>query len=150
MYFLMAEKMTQSKVSHCGTVIRIDGDTVFVKIEVKSACSGCHAKGLCSAADMAEKIVEAASTDPLKPGDAVMVEMDESLGFRAVIFAFFIPFLLLAAVLFGTYYFTGSETAAASFSIVSLVPYYLSLIQFNKYFRKKFVFTCRKISNISQ
>lgn len=142
--------MSQSKVTHCGTVIRIEGDAVFVKIEVKSACSECHAKGLCSAADMAEKIVETTSADAVKPGDAVIVEMDEGLGFRAVIFAFLIPFMILAGVLFGTYHFTGSETAAALVSLLSLVPYYLSLILFKKYFRKKFVFTCRKISNISQ
>ncbi|HRZ80065.1 MAG TPA: SoxR reducing system RseC family protein [bacterium] len=142
--------MSQSKVTHCGTVVRIEGDSVFVKMEVKSACSECHAKGLCSAADMAEKIVETTSADSVKPGDAVIVEMDEGLGFKAVMFAFFIPFVILAAVLFGTYYFTGSETAAALVSLLALVPYYLSLILFKRYFRKKFVFTCRKISNISQ
>jgi len=99
---------------------------------------------------MAEKIVETTSADSVKPGDAVIVEMDEGLGFKAVMFAFFIPFVILAAVLFGTYYFTGSETAAALVSLLALVPYYLSLILFKRYFRKKFVFTCRKISNISQ
>lgn len=142
--------MSQSKVTHCGTVVRIEGDSVFVKMEVKSACSECHAKGLCSAADMAEKIVETTSADSVKPGDAVIVEMDESLGLKAVVFAFFIPFVILAGMIFGVYHFTGSEAAAALISLGALAPYYLILILFKRYFRKKFVFTCRKISNISQ
>ena len=142
--------MTQSKVSHCGTVIRVDGDTAFVKIEVKSACSACHAKGLCSSSEMAEKTVETISLDPVVAGDSVIVEMEEHLGLKAVLFAFFIPFVLLAAVLFTTYSITGSEPLSAALSLGILGPYYLLIVVFKKYFKKNFVFTCRKISNISQ
>lgn len=142
--------MSQSKVTHCGTVIRIEGDAVFVKMEVKSACSACHAKGLCSSSEMAEKTVETSAAEPVSVGDAVIVEMDESLGLKAVVFAFFIPFVILAGMIFVIYHFTGSEAAAALISLGALAPYYLLLILFKKYFRKKFVFTCRKISNISQ
>nr|HPS31473.1 SoxR reducing system RseC family protein [bacterium] len=137
-------------VSHCGTVIRVDGDTVFVKIEVKSACSACHAKGLCSSSEMAEKTVEAVSSESVSAGDNVIVEMEETLGLKAVLFAFFIPFLLLAGVMFTTYYFTSSESLSALLALGVLVPYYLLLVVFKKYFKKRFVFTCRKISNISQ
>jgi len=142
--------MAQSKISHSGIVTSVDGKTAFVKIEVKSACSACHAKGLCSAADMAEKIIDTVSDEPLIIGDSVIVEMDEKLGFKAVMFAFLIPFILLVATLFVSWNVSGSESIAAFSSIGILVPYYLGLVVFKTYFLKNFVFTCRKINNISQ
>ncbi|HSW60977.1 MAG TPA: SoxR reducing system RseC family protein [bacterium] len=142
--------MAQSKISHSGIVTSVDGKTAFVKIEVKSACSACHAKGLCSAADMAEKIIETVSDEQLQTGDSVIVEMDEKLGFKAVFFTFVIPFILLVTALFAAWNITGSETVAAVASITVLVPYYFGLVLFKTYFKKNFVFTCRKISNISQ
>lgn len=142
--------MTVSKVTHNGIVISVDGVKASVKIEVQSACSGCHAKGLCSAADMAEKIIETVSEESLTVGDSVIVEMDERLGFKAVMFAFLIPFFLIVATLFAAWNISGSESFAAFAGIGVLVPYYLGLVVFKTYFKKNFVFTCRKISNISQ
>lgn len=142
--------MTVSKVTHNGIVISVDGVKASVKIEVQSACSGCHAKGLCSAADMAEKIIETVSEESLTVGDSVVVEMDEKLGFKAVWFAFLIPFILLVTTLFAAWNLSGSESVAAFAGIGILVPYFLGLVVFKKYFKKNFVFTCRKISNISQ
>jgi len=142
--------MTVSKVTHNGIVISVDGVKASVKIEVQSACSGCHAKGICSAADMAEKIIETVSEESLTVGDSVIVEMDQRLGFKAVMFAFLIPFILLVATLFAAWNISGSESVAAFAGIGILVPYFLGLVVFKTYFKKNFVFTCRKISNISQ
>lgn len=142
--------MTNSKISHHGIVVKVEGETVFVKIAVQSACSQCHAKGFCSASEMSEKIIETMPNEPVKTGDDVIVEMDEKLGFKAIFFAFFIPFILFVLTLFISYYLTNSEVIAAVASIVMLVPYYLGLVVFKTYFRKNFVFTCRKINNISQ
>lgn len=142
--------MADSKVTHNGIVISVDGGIASVKIEVQSACSGCHAKGLCSAAELAEKIIETVPDESVEPGDAVVVEMAQSLGFKAVLFSFFIPFILVVTTLFAAWGITENETAAALMSIAVLVPYYIGLIAFKTYFTKKFVFTCRKINNISQ
>jgi len=148
--FLQAKKMTVSKVTHNGIVISVNERIASVKIEVQSACSGCHAKGLCSAAELAEKIIETVPDESVEPGDSVVVEMAQSLGFKAVLFSFFIPFILVVTTLFVTWSITESETAAALISIAVLAPYYAGLIGFKTYFKKNFVFTCRKINNISQ
>ncbi|MGI6394948.1 MAG: SoxR reducing system RseC family protein [bacterium] len=142
--------MAQSKITHCGKVINIEDDIAFVKIEVKSACSGCHAKTLCSSSEIAEKTVEALISEELSIGDEVVVEMDMALGFKAVVFAFIIPFFILVGVIFAVYSLTRSEIKSAIIAIGSLFPYYLTLFVFKKYFKKKFIFTCRKINNISQ
>ncbi len=139
--------MSHSKVSHKGTVVAVNGNVVSVKIEVMGACSKCHAKGLCSAADMSEKIIECTSEESFIKGDEVMVEMESRLGFKAVIYAFFIPFVLVVSSLLAAYFFTGSETIAAISSIAVLAPYYLTIYLLKDHFKRKFFFYCRKINN---
>ncbi|HDT11789.1 MAG TPA: Fis family transcriptional regulator [bacterium] len=139
--------MSQSKVCHKGKVVNINEATVSVRIEVMSACSKCHAKGICSAADMSEKIIECISNDSFNKGDEVMVEMATKFGFKAVVYAFFIPFLIVVGVLLLTLPLTGSETVAAFISFAALVPYYLAIYFMKDHFSKNFFFTCRKINN---
>jgi len=139
--------MSQSKVCHKGKVVAIDGNKVSVKIEVLSACAKCHAKGICSASDMSQKVIDCFSVDNFSQGDEVMVEMATRFGFKAVLYAFFIPFLIVTATLVGTYFITGSETAAALISFGVLVPYYFVIYLMKNYFSKNFFFTCRKINN---
>ena len=116
---------------------------------VLSACAACHAKGVCSAADMAEKIVETIPLDKVEKGDKVIVEMEEKLGFKAVVFAFLIPFILLMITVFSVSHVTGSETAGAFSGLGVLVPYYVVIYLLKDYFRRNFIFNCTKI-NISE
>jgi sigma-E factor negative regulatory protein RseC len=139
--------MSQSKVCHKGKVIGKSGDKISVKIEVLSACSKCHAKGLCSAADMSEKVIECIPEGSLSEGDEVMVEMATKFGFKAVMWAFFVPFLIVMVALILTYYITGSEIAAAFASFGVLFPYYLTIYFLKSYFYRNFYFSCRKINN---
>lgn len=125
----------------------MNDSTVSVKIEVMSACSKCHAKGICSAADMSEKIIDCISDQSFNEGEEVVVEMETKFGFKAVMYAFFIPFLIVVSTLLLTFYATGSETAAALVSFGALVPYYLIIYRMKNYFSKNFFFTCRKINN---
>ena len=45
-------------IEHSGIVQHIDGKHIRVQILQESACSGCHAKGACTAADMKDKYVD--------------------------------------------------------------------------------------------
>lgn len=141
--------MSHTKIKHEGVVVDFKDEFALVKIEVLSACAACHAKGVCSAADMSEKIVETMPLDKVEKGDRVMVEMEEKLGFKAVVFAFLIPFILLMITVFSVSYFTGSEAAAALSGLGILVPYYLVIYLLKDYFRRSFIFNCTKI-NISE
>ena len=117
---------------------------VAVKIEVKSACSACHAKSMCSVSELSEKVIEALPAESLSVGDSVVVEMEEKFGLKAVFYVFFIPFVLMASTLFVSANFV-SEALAALFSLLVLAPYYLLLAFLKPYFAKRFVFVCRKI-----
>ena len=136
--------MANARVSHEGTVIKVADGKVSVKIEVKSACSACHAKSMCSVSELSEKIIEAVPAESVSVGDSVVVEMDEKFGLKAVFYVFFIPFVLMASTLFVSSNFV-SESIAALFSLLVLVPYGLILAFFKHSFEKRFVFVCRKI-----
>lgn len=136
--------MAGEKVIHEGTVIKAADGLAEIRIEVRSACAACHAKSLCSAADMAEKVISAVPLEPVAAGDAVIVEMEEKLGLKAVFYLFFIPFLLMVSALFISSSLLSSELAAALISLVILVPYFLILAAFRHSFAKRFVFVCRK------
>ena len=136
--------MANARVSHEGTVIKVADGKVSVKIEVKSACSACHARSMCSVSELSEKVIEALSAESVSVGDSVVVEMEEKFGLKAVFYVFFIPFVLMASTLFVSANFV-SEALAALFSLLILVPYALLLMLLKPYFAKQFVFVCRKI-----
>jgi sigma-E factor negative regulatory protein RseC len=135
-------------VSHDGTVIAVNGGHVRVKIVSQSACADCHAKGFCTAADMQEKIIDAVARDTMKKGDIVTIKMEERLGWLALFYGFFLPFIVLVAVLFLFYALGSSETRAAFFALASLVPYYLGLYVFRKKIEKDFLFIAEKKNKI--
>lgn len=136
--------MANTRVSHEGTVINVAGGKVAVKIEVKSACSACHARSMCSVSELSEKVIEALPAESVSVGDSVVVEMEEKFGLKAVFYVFFIPFVLMASTLFVSANFV-SEALAALFSLLVLAPYALILMLLKPYFAKRFVFVCRKI-----
>ncbi len=131
-------------VYHDGEVIGTRGNHIQVKIVSKSACADCHAKSMCTASDMKEKIIDAVSNEPLYKGDLVSVIMQEKLGWLALLYGFGLPFLVLITVLFTLYGLGHPETHAALYALGSLGPYYLVLYMFKDKIEKDFVFTAEK------
>jgi len=106
-----------------------------------SACSSCHAKGACTAADMDEKIIDAHSNNPnLKVGDAVNIYGESGNGLLAVLLAFVIPFTLILISLIVTGHFIQNEAISGLISLLVLVPYFIILSLFNNKLKKKFTF----------
>jgi len=139
--------MTDNRMlCHDGIVADIRDRHVRVKIVSQSACARCHARGVCSAADMGEKIIDAVSVShrSLQKGDAVTVFMEEKMGRRAVFYGFFLPFVVMIAVLFVSYALGSGEVKAAFLGIGSLLPYYLLLYVFRDKIEKDFLFTVEK------
>lgn len=116
-------------ITHPGTIHKIDGSNIYVKIQAQSACATCHAKGSCTVADMSDKMIEVfnIAPDKYKVGDPVTVSMKQSLGNRAVFLAYFLPFLLVLATLIAVLSFSGNELLAGLVSLAILAPYYIGL-----------------------
>jgi sigma-E factor negative regulatory protein RseC len=134
--------MASGTIIHPGIIESINDDKVSVRILSQSACGSCHAKGMCTVAEIEEKIIEA-DLDPAgkwKPGDQVMVLMEESLGRKAVFMGYVLPLLVLLISIVVFLSLFKHEGLAALLSILMLVPYYLVLFLFRKRLQKEFRF----------
>lgn len=128
-------------IEHTGVIRQIEGNRVQVLITQNSACSACHAKSACMASDSAEKLIEAFSDDTsFKVGDEVMLYGQRALGFKAVLLAFVIPFLLILLALFVLRLFTDNEALSGTIALATLVPYYIILSLFKDKLKSKFQF----------
>jgi sigma-E factor negative regulatory protein RseC len=123
------------EISHIGRVISAGPEKTIVRIVSESACASCRAAGLCTAAEAREKDIEVDSVpgENFKPGDEVEVILKESLGLKAVLYAFVIPLAVLVIVGAVLSYVMDNELEAGLISLLCVAVYYLVL----KLFRKK-------------
>lgn len=135
--------MPEPIISHRGVITSIDENNYHVSIISESACSACHAKGICSMSEMKEKIIDIPKTGAFehKTGDFVRITMKKTMGTQAVVFGYFIPFVLLITTLLTVEDLTKDEGIAGLAAIGVLVPYYAGLYLFRNFFKKKFSFT---------
>ena len=119
------------RVSHEGTVVKVDGNDVFVRIVQTSACASCSLSRHCNSAESKEKTVVAqAGADSFRVGESVLVSVSSSLGHKAVSLGFGIPLALLLAVVMAVCGLTGNEPLAAVCGVGALIPYYMLLYVF--------------------
>ena len=128
-------------ITHDGRVIKVEGRQVTVCFIQSSACSGCHAKGICSSQDQAEKIVVADSQGvAYQVGEKVMIIVSNEMAWSAVVLAFMVPLVLAFIVLFATVPQVG-EMMACLITLVVLAIYYVALYTQRQKLNKKVVFT---------
>ncbi len=80
------DKMKKNEIAHTGTIIEITPDFTSVEIISSSACSACHAKGLCGMSEEQEKVIML-PTDPYSEyavGDQVQIYTKMTMGLKAV------------------------------------------------------------------
>jgi len=139
--------MSQSKsIEHKGRIDSIHGNKINVSFLAMSGCASCHAKGICSAADMQEKSVEVTDyTNQYNIGEEVNITLKQSLGFRALFLGYVLPFLLVLSILICLTALGFNEAVAGLGALSVLFPYYLILFLLRNKIRKKFTFTINKI-----
>jgi len=133
-------------IEHKGTISEIKNNSIFVELNVQSACSSCHAKGMCGF-DRATKTIEIITTDiSYEIGEIVKVKLNESLGMKALFLGYILPFLILATTLILFLAVTKlSEGLSAILAISLLIPYYLILFLNKDKIKKEFDFKIEKI-----
>ena len=132
-------------IEHKGVIASISGNKLSIKILQESACSSCHAKGACMAADSKEKMVDITDfTGKYKINDSVIIEGKESMGYKAVFWAFVIPLLILVlTIVLATSVWKLGEMEAAITSIITLAPYYVILYLLRNKMANSFKFTIK-------
>jgi len=132
-----------NKIRHAGVVDQIEDGCVRVRILQSSACSGCKVASHCNAAETKEKMVEVMDADAggYRVGDHVMVVTDAAVGFRASLYGYLLPLLVMVATLVAVVAISGSEGTAALSALGILIPYYIILYLFRNKLKSKLRFS---------
>lgn len=134
--------MHSEAIIHQGTVKRVFGDNVEVEIQTGSACAHCSATDQCVSSDSKTRNITVTNYrgSVLSEGDEVTIKSDNNNGLTAVLFAYFVPFILVVLTLFIVNYFIKNEAIAGGAALGILVPYYFVIWIYKNKLRKKFTF----------
>ena len=148
-------------IKHDGIVIAVNSDnTVRVRIVQTSACAACKAKAMCASAESKEKEImalfvgEEAKRRDIKLGDEVVVMVQQKMGWKAVLLAYILPFVVMMAVivlgnqairLLGAEAMgKNGEAIIGTAALCAMGVYYIVLGFFKDKIQKDFSFTARK------
>ncbi len=136
------EKLEKSEITHEGTIDSIDQNHINVRIISMASCVSCSVSGTCSAADMAEKIVEVVlpKHNTYKVGDRVSIVLDKSMGLKAVFLGYVAPFLVMLFTLIIMLSLNYNEGIAGLVSLAMLAPYFFGLYYFKNRIKENFTF----------
>lgn len=131
-----------NKIKHTGIVDEVEGNCVHVRILQSSACSGCKVAAHCNASETKEKVIDVVTADArnYQRGDNVVVVADSAVGFRASLYGYLLPLLLMVVTLIALLAITKSEGIAALSAIGVLVPYYLMVYLLRNQIKNKLNF----------
>ncbi|MBR1405533.1 MAG: SoxR reducing system RseC family protein [Bacteroidales bacterium] len=136
----------RDEVKHQGKVVAKDPQMTTVRIVSQSACASCHAKGLCGLAEAVEKAVRV-PTDPharYGVGDEVEVVLKASMGMKAVFLAYFLPLVVLLAVILGLIALGVAEMPAGLAGIGAVGVYYFCLWLLRDSLHNEYIFTIKE------
>jgi sigma-E factor negative regulatory protein RseC len=133
----------QETITHSGIITKHETGIIYVSIIAQSACSACHAKGVCGMSEMQEKVVEIddAGLPELAVGTPVTVAMKRATGLKAVLYGYFLPFVLLLTTLFVAMGYFHNEGKAGLLALAILLPYYLVLYMLRGKMKSGFEFS---------
>lgn len=125
---------------------------MFVRIESRTACGHCASRSYCGLADMEDKVVEVPrqeGDEGFRPGQSVMVLLEQSLGYKALVLGYLIPLLLLVGSILLMLLLTGNEPLSALTGLALMVPWYAWLYRSRQRLRRTFHFHIRPASGPS-
>ena len=137
-----------NKIKHNGVVDGVEEGCVRVRILQSSACSACKVAAHCNASETKEKIIEVqvADADRYQRGDSVIVVADTAVGFRASLYGYLLPLILMVVSLVAVLKITQSEGYAAMSALGILIPYYVGLYLLRNKLRNKLSFSLESCS----
>jgi len=118
-------------LEHAGQVTDYHHGRIKISL-TGSGCSACH-NSLCMLGGSKAKEVELSiNKNEWKIGDEVLVKINPSSGYKAVVFLYLLPFLLMLGALIFLLGIGYSEGVSGLTSMVILVPYFGIVYGFNK------------------
>lgn len=135
----MAKK---NEIAHTGRIIEVGPDFTTVEIVASSACSSCHAKGLCGMSEEQEKVIMV-PTDGFadhKVGDQVQVLTKMTMGLKAVWISYVIPLAILMILILSLSSVFDNEYLCGLVAIAGVALYYFVIWLFKDRLANEFVF----------
>lgn len=119
-------------ISHKGKVISSGQGIISVEIVSESACSACHAAGLCGMSESRKKIVEvpAVRGRDFSVGQEVEVCLAPKTGLKAVLLSYVIPAMILLILILSLPLIGLGELAGGLLAVAGVALYYLILYLF--------------------
>lgn len=134
------------QISHEGIVTKIENDSVFVMLLVKSACAACEVKGACNLSEMEEKLIEVTHVkEDFRIGEKVNISMKSSLGYKALFFGYLLPFLVLVISIIVFINIFDEEGIAAGIGLFLTAIYYITLYFFRDRLKRIFTYQISKV-----
>lgn len=111
-----------------GIVKRIEGDRIVVGIERAEACGTCGARSVCGMHGSEVHEVEVAQPEQsVRVGDRVTLSIPDREGFRALLVAYMLPFVLVMVAL-GVLISLGAQEWLAGVVSIGLVGVYYAVL----------------------
>ncbi len=134
------------KIEHQGVVQSVNPTGVSIMIVQNAACTTCSASKMCMASESKEKIIEAQPLSDMQAGDEVRVVIERRLGFKAVLLAFVLPFLIVISVVALFSHFSSfNDGVIGTIALLALIPYYILIALLKDKLQKQFAFYADKI-----
>ena len=132
----------KNEIKHRGRIVEMTPDFTTVEILVSSACSECHAKGMCGMSEDEQKIIML-PTDPYSTynvGDEVQVCTKMTMGLKAAWISYAIPLLILMILILTLSAFWESEVIVGAASVGGVALYYFIIWLLRGKLQNEFVF----------
>ena len=102
-------------------------------------------QGMCYMGESEERVIDISDfTGDIKAGDTVEILMTRTMGNKAIVLGYMIPFVLLISVLLIMNLLGAREWISGLVSLTALVPYFIILYLLRDKLRKTFTLTARK------
>ena len=134
--------MKKNEITHKGKITYITPDFTTVEIIARSACSSCHAKGLCGMSEEQEKIIML-PTDPYathQVGDEVEICTKMTMGLKAVWISYVIPLAVLMILILSLSGIFENEALRGLAAIAGVGVYYFIIWIFRDRLKNEFTF----------
>ena len=132
----------KNEIKHRAKVVEMTPDFTTVEIVVSSACSECHAKGMCGMSETQEKVISL-PTDPYATynvGDEVRLCTKMSMGMKAVWISYVIPLAILMILILSLSAIFKNEVLTGLVSVGGVALYYLVIWLLRDRLNNEFVF----------
>lgn len=132
----------KKEIYHDGKIIEITPEFTSVEIISSSACSQCHAKGLCGFSEEESKVVMV-PTSPYterKVGDTVTLALKQTMGLKAVWISYVIPLMILMILVLSLSSVIDNEVWTGLTAIGGVALYYLVIWLLRDKLKNEFVF----------